>query len=207
MRGRFITIEGIEGSGKTTLLNYLQQRFVHYPIVITREPGGTKLGEEIRNLLLTQRQTAMPADAELLLMFAARAAHLDEVILPALMAGKWVLCDRFTDATYAYQGGGRGIAEQRIALLEAWTQKDLRPDYTILLDVPVEIGLARIQRRAQLDRFEQEAIIFHQRVRDTYLARAHAQPQRFCVIDATLPCVAINMAVEKFFTAWQPEWH
>jgi len=197
MLGQFITIEGIEGSGKTTLLSYLQQRFINYPLVVTREPGGTKLGEEIRNLLLTPRQSPLISDAELLLVFAARAAHLAEVIIPSLNARKLVICDRFTDATYAYQGGGRGIAEQRIAILESLVQNELRPNITLLLDLPVEIGLARAKQRAILDRFEQETLAFHQRVRDAYLVQAQSHPHRFYIIDASRPIAEINAIAEQ----------
>ncbi|CAK0768063.1 Thymidylate kinase [Gammaproteobacteria bacterium] len=199
MAGKLITVEGIEGCGKTTILTHLHQRFTaaQHPVLVTREPGGTALGEEIRSLLLAQRQEGMALDAELLLVFAARAAHLAGVIRPALMAGKSVLCDRFTDATYAYQGGGRGIPDERIVILESWVQDTLRPDYTLLLDVPVEIGLARIKHRATLDRFEQEKIDFHQRVRMTYLARAASSPQRFRVVDASQPLSVVTMDVDR----------
>ena len=187
MRGRFITLEGSEGSGKSTNLNYIHQRLQQagIEVVLTREPGGTPLGESIRELLLDHRQQAMASDTELLLMFAARAQHLNELIIPALNCGKWVLCDRFTDATYAYQGAGRGIANERIALLEQWVQGDLRPDLTFFLDLPVAQGLARAGARAELDRFEREEIDFFERVRQGYLSRAEAQPLRYRVVDAS----------------------
>ena len=197
MRGRFLTLEGSEGSGKSTNLNYIHQRLQQegIEVVLTREPGGTPLGESIRELLLDHRQQAMASDTELLLMFAARAQHLNELIIPALEAGKWVLCDRFTDATYAYQGAGRGIAHERIALLEQWVQGELRPDLTIFLDLPVAQGLARAGERAELDRFEREEIDFFERVRQGYLKQAEAQPQRYRVVDAspTLPEVQAQL--------------
>ncbi len=187
MRGRFITLEGSEGSGKSTNLNYIHQRLQQagIDVVLTREPGGTPLGESIRELLLDHRQQAMASDTELLLMFAARAQHLNELIIPALDAGKWVLCDRFTDATYAYQGAGRGIANERIALLEQWVQGALRPDLTFFLDLPVAQGLARAGERAELDRFEREEIDFFERVRQGYLSQAAEEPQRYRVVDAS----------------------
>jgi dTMP kinase len=187
MRGRFITLEGSEGSGKSTNLNFIHQRLQQsgLEVVLTREPGGTPLGENIRELLLDHRQQSMVSDTELLLMFAARAQHLNELILPALEAGKWVLCDRFTDATYAYQGAGRGISSDRIAQLEQWVQGELRPDLTVFLDLPVAQGLARAGERAELDRFEREEIDFFERVRQGYLIQAKAQPQRYRVVDAS----------------------
>ncbi|MCW8918878.1 MAG: dTMP kinase [Gammaproteobacteria bacterium] len=197
MRGRFITLEGSEGSGKSTNLNYIHQRLQQagIEVVLTREPGGTPLGEAIRTLLLDHRQQAMASDTELLLMFAARAQHLNELILPALAAGKWVLCDRFTDATYAYQGAGRGIDKERIAQLEQWVQGALRPDLTLFLDLPVAQGLARAGERAELDRFEREELAFFERVRQGYLSQATAQPQRYRVVDAapSLPQVQAQL--------------
>lgn len=184
--GRFITLEGGEGAGKSTNAAYFAKRLeaAGITLCVTREPGGTKLGEQIRELLLDPSSKDMHADTELLLMFAARAQHLNEIILPALHAGDWVLCDRFTDATYAYQGGGRGIDRQRIAELEAWVQQGFQPDMTILFDLPVETGLARAGKRGELDRFEQEQQSFFTAVRNTYLARAEQNPGRFRVIDA-----------------------
>ncbi len=185
--GRFITLEGSEGVGKSTNMAFMQHWLENAGIelLVTREPGGTALGETLRNILLDARQQAMCDDTELLLMFAARAQHLHEVIVPALQSGKWVLCDRFTDATYAYQGGGRGIAEHRIAELEQWVQGDLRPDLTLILDLDPQIGLQRAGKRSAPDRFEQEKQAFFQRVRQTYLDRAAASPQRYRVIDAS----------------------
>ena len=186
MSGRLITLEGIEGAGKTTQLG-LMRNFLEASgkqVVLTREPGGTRLGEEVRALLLGQRTEGMGMDTELLLMFAARAEHIHQVIGPALARGQWVLCDRFTDASYAYQGGGRGIPEQRIAALEDWVQKDLRPHLTLLLDLPVEQGLARAGRRGTADRFENETIAFFERIRRAYLELAQQNPQRYRVINA-----------------------
>lgn len=188
MRGRFITLEGSEGSGKSTNLAYIYEKLQQsgIDVILTREPGGTPLGEQIRALLLDHRQQAMASDTELLLMFAARAQHLNELILPALEQGKWVLCDRFTDATYAYQGAGRGIDEARIVTLEQWVQGDLRPDLTFFLDLPVEQGLARAGARSEPDRFEREQLDFFERVRQGYLRQAEREPQRYRVVDAAL---------------------
>jgi dTMP kinase len=195
MRGRFITLEGSEGSGKSTNLNYIHQRLQQAGIdlVLTREPGGTPLGENIRELLLDHRQQAMASDTELLLMFAARAQHLNELIIPSLETGKWVLCDRFTDATYAYQGAGRGIDTSRIAQLEQWVQGELRPDLTLFLDLPVAQGLARAGARAELDRFEREEIAFFERVRQGYLSQAAADPQRYRMVDAAPPLPEVQL--------------
>lgn len=188
MRGLFITLEGPEGGGKTTNREFLAQRLrdAGHEVVLTREPGGTPLAEKIRNLLLAEHDEPVAVDTELLLMFAARAQHINQLILPALEAGKVVLCDRFTDATYAYQGGGRGIDTRRIAVLEDFVQGSLRPDLTLLFDLPVEAGMARARRRGRLDRFEQEQQQFFEAVRNSYLQRAAADTQRFRVINAAL---------------------
>lgn len=186
MRGKFITVEGTEGVGKSSNMafveDYLKQAGIE--LVVTREPGGTPLAEKIRELLLDAKQDALCDDTELLMMFAARAQHLNELIIPALAKGQWVLCDRFTDASYAYQGGGRGIDESRIAELEQWVQGDLRPDLTLLLDMPVDEGLVRAGKRSEPDRFEQEKQTFFDKVRACYLERANKYPERFKVIDA-----------------------
>ncbi|NOX75790.1 MAG: dTMP kinase [Gammaproteobacteria bacterium] len=186
LKGRFITLEGGEGAGKSTQLAYVHQRLLAAgkTVHMSREPGGTELGEKIRALLLDQANTAMHSDTELLLMFAARAQHLAQLICPALSRGEWVLCDRFTDATYAYQGGGRGIDIARIRTLEDWVQGSLRPDLTLLLDLPVEQGLARAGERGELDRFEQEQRDFFERVRAVYRQRAAQEPGRYRIIDA-----------------------
>jgi dTMP kinase len=191
-RGRFVTVEGIEGVGKSTqlprLAQALEQRAV--PCVLTREPGGTPLAEKIRELVLAPGAEVLPDTAELLLMFAARAVHLENFIKPHLEAGRWVVCDRFTDATYAYQGAGRGFAVASITELERLVQHTLRPDLTLLLDAPVAAGLERARARnkghaAAADRFERERAEFFERVRAGYLARAAAEPERIAVIDAT----------------------
>lgn len=186
MSGLFITLEGPEGAGKTTNREYLAEhlRRAGLDVVLTREPGGTPLAERIRELLLAPSDEAMDADTELLLVFAARAQHIAEVIRPALARGAVVLCDRFTDATYAYQGGGRGLSQARIAALEAFVQGELRPDLTLVFDLPVEIGLARATARGRLDRFEQEGRAFFDAVRNTYLQRAAAEPARYRLVDA-----------------------
>ena len=189
MKGKFITVEGIEGVGKTTNIDFIHQQLqaAGRDVVLTREPGGTPLAEAIRGLLLDPAYTGMDSTCELQLMFAARAEHLAKVVWPALEQGQWVLCDRFTDATYAYQGAGRGIDSGVIARLEELVQGDFRPDLTLLLDVPVEIGLARAGKRGALDRFEQEKVAFFERVRNTYLEMAQRSPDRYRVIDASLP--------------------
>jgi dTMP kinase len=184
-RGRFISFEGIEGVGKTTALqfvrDYLDNQQIAY--VVTREPGGTPIAEAIRTVLLNHYDEEMCKDTELLLMFAGRAQNIAQVILPALQRGQWVLSDRFTDASFAYQGGGRGVAIQHIEELARWVQGDLRPDLTLLLDTPVEIGLNRVTSRGAKDRIEAEGVEFFQRVRETYLQLAKTHAQRFCIID------------------------
>jgi dTMP kinase len=189
MKGRFITVEGIEGVGKTTNIGFIHQllQAAGREVVLTREPGGTPLGEAIRRLLLDPEYTGMDSTCELQLMFAARAEHLAKVIWPALEKGQWVLCDRFTDATFAYQGGGRGIDTGVIARLEDLVQGDFRPDLTLLLDVPVAIGLARAGKRGALDRFEQEKVAFFERVRNSYHEMAKQYGKRYRIIDASLP--------------------
>ncbi len=204
MRGRFITVEGTEGAGKSSNLDFLEQllKGAGKRLVRTREPGGTTLGEEVRELLLGHRQDGMDETAELLLMFGARAEHIARVIEPALARGDWVLCDRFTDATYAYQGGGRGLDGGMIARLEQLVQGDLRPDLTLLLDLPIEVGLERAGKRSAPDRFEKEAAAFFQRIRQAYLDIADQQPRRVKRIDAsrTLPEVQeqIRQVTESF---------
>ena len=186
MRGLFITLEGPEGAGKTTNRAYLAEKLEAqgFQVALTREPGGTALAEQIRDILLAPHDEKMSVDTELLLMFAARAQHLAQVILPALEQGKIVICDRFTDATYAYQGGGRGLDCSRIALLEQFVQGDLRPDITLLFDLPVADGMARAVARGKLDRFEQEQQDFFEAVRQSYLQRAQDDPERFRMVNA-----------------------
>jgi|TARA_B100000749_G_scaffold241580_1_gene201972 dTMP kinase len=203
-RGQFITFEGTEGVGKSTQLtnaaSTLDQLGLDY--IVTREPGGTPMAEAIRELLLAPREEPVNEITELLLMFAARAQHLHTRILPALERGQWVLCDRFTDATFAYQGGGRGVPEERIALLETLVQGDIRPDHVIVLDAPVDTGMARARKRGELDRFEQEDLDFFQRIRDAYLARATAQPARYHVIDAARPLSEVSDQVSGLLNRW-----
>ncbi|MFW5823951.1 MAG: dTMP kinase [Marinobacter sp.] len=196
-RGRFITFEGTEGVGKSTQLETARQTLASagVRVLVTREPGGTPMAESIRELLLSPREEPVNVLAELLLMFAARAQHLHECILPALEQGTWVLCDRFTDATYAYQGGGRGVPAGQIATLEQLVQGKVRPDHIILLDAPVEVGMARARSRGAPDRFEQEKTAFFQRIRDCYLARAEAQPLRYHVVDAAQPLDEVSRQV------------
>ena len=197
MTARFITIEGGEGVGKSTNIQFitarLQQAGIDY--VLTREPGGTPLAEKVRELLLNEHDEAMAEMTELLLIFAARAQHLQQVIVPALKAGKWVVCDRFTDATYAYQGGGRGLNQDTIAALETLVQGSLRPDLTYLLDLSPDIGLARASKRAALDRFELEKIEFFERVRACYLERAALEPERCVVIDAAAELAQVQAEI------------
>ena len=188
--GRFLTIEGIEGVGKTTQVARLSKGLTDRGIahVVTREPGGTPLAEKIREIVLNAHDEALPPMAELLLMFAARGVHLANHVEPNLRAGRWVICDRFTDATYAYQGGGRGLSVDDIRLLESMVQGTRRPDLTVLLDAPVEQALRRARQRNQdaaADRFESERVEFFERVRETYRSRASAEPARFAKIDAS----------------------
>lgn len=204
---RFITLEGGEGAGKSTCLafirDFLAQRGL--PLVVTREPGGTPLAEEIRQLLLARREEQVAPNAELLLMFAARAQHLQQVVLPALSRGDWVLCDRFTDATYAYQGYGRHQPMQTIRDLERLVQGDLQPGLTLLLDLPVQEGLARAAARAEKDRFESEQDAFFERVRQGYRDRAAAEPARFRVIDASRPLGAVQNQIASVLGQWLAE--
>lgn len=195
MNGKFITIEGIEGAGKSTQLAFIQRYLTIHdkPLTLTREPGGTELGEQIRTLLLTPTESGMAVDTELLLMFAARAEHVSKVIKPALERGDWVISDRFTDATFAYQGGGRGIDQQRITEIADWTLNGLQPDLTFLFDLPVELGQQRVRSRNEaIDRFEQEKIDFFQQIRDCYLERAQQDPQRIKIIDASQSIIEIE---------------
>ncbi len=203
-KASFIVFEGIEGAGKSTqilrLQKYLQENNID--CVLTREPGGTEVSEAIREILLDKHLPAMHSDTELLLMFAARAEHLQKKILPALHAGRWVLCDRFTDASYAYQGYGRGIDLQRLADLEQWVQGDFRPDHVIVFDLPVETGLARAGRRSEADRFESENEAFFERVRAGYLQRAAMWPQRYHVVDASQDEEGVWQQVQHLAEDW-----
>lgn len=199
IRGKFITLEGGEGVGKTTnlafLKSYLQQHNI--PVIVTREPGGTVLAEKIRHLLLTIDSEKISECAELLLVFAARAQHIKHVIEPALSQGHWVLCDRFTDATYAYQGGGRNMRISTIEWLENLVQGTLRPDLTLLLDAPVDIGIERAKKRGVFDRFEAEKVTFFEHVRRAYLLQAELYPERITLIKANQPLTDVQRSIVK----------
>jgi dTMP kinase len=218
IRGKFITLEGGEGVGKTTNLvfikDYLEQHDI--PVVVTREPGGTKLAEKIRQLLLDKKSEAISEQAELLMMFAARAQHIKHVIEPALAQGKWVLCDRFTDATYAYQGGGRNMKISVIEGLENLVQGNLRPDLTLLLDAPVEVGIERAGKRGAFDRFESEQVSFFENVRRAYLLQAELHPERIKIVKANQPLVEVQRAIGDVMRIFlglsanhstTPSWH
>jgi len=194
--GLFLTFEGVDGAGKSTHVEWIVQKLRAYglTVVSTREPGGTEIGEKLRELLLHQ---PMGLECETLLMFAARAQHLKEIIRPALEAGSWVVCDRFTDATFAYQGGGRELGVERIAMLEQWVHPDCQPDCTWLFDVPLEVARERLDRTREKDRFEQEASSFFLRTREVYLSRAAQHPERFTVVDATAPIEDIRILLTE----------
>ncbi len=207
-RGLFITVEGGEGVGKSTNIAFLRQQLkdAGVELVVTREPGGTPLGEELRTVLLAVRDGGISAMAELLLIFAARAQHIEEVIEPALAAGRWVLCDRFTDATYAYQCGGRGLAREAVATLEVLVQGTLLPDCTLLLDAPVDTGMDRIRQRGKPDRFEREELAFFERVRGSYRQLATNSSGRYRIIDASQPLEAVQWQLlrvcEELIACW-----
>ena len=198
MSGRFITLEGGEGVGKTTNIAYIQVLLEEHkiPVLLTREPGGTVLAESIRQLLLDKEQEAIAEKTELLMMFAARAQHIKHVIQPALDKGTWVLCDRFTDATYAYQGGGRNMDLSTIQWLENFVQADLRPDLTLLLDAPIQLGMQRAAQRGKLDRFESEKMAFFEKVRQAYLSIAEQQSKRVKIIDATQSLESVQSQIK-----------
>ncbi len=207
-RGKFITLEGGEGAGKTTssafVARYLREQGI--AVLQTREPGGTPVGEAIRAVLLNPDLPDMHADTELLLMFAARNEHLQQVIIPALQTGSWVVCDRFTDATYAYQGYGRGLPLERITQIEQWVQAGLRPDYTLLFDIDVSSGMQRVRARSaqldtQIDRFEQEQLAFFERIRQGYLQRAANYPAQYRVIDASQPLPGVQGSLTNIMAA------
>ena len=208
-RGLFITLEGTEGVGKTTNLQHLTEQLAAHdiPHVVTREPGGTPLAEEIRGLLLANREEPVHGLTELLLMFAARSQHLHTFILPKLAEGTWVLCDRFTDATYAYQGGGREMGGAPVETLERLVQGDLRPDHVLLLEAPLAVGRERADARAgAADRFESEREAFFQRVQDAYRARAEADPQRYHRIDASRPLHAVQATLDQHLESIIGAW-
>jgi dTMP kinase len=193
--GCFITLEGVDGAGKSTHISWLVDFLQHlgHTVVSTREPGGTPLGEQLRHILLNQ---PMRLETETLLMFAARCEHVETVIRPALQAGAWVVCDRFTDATYAYQGGGRGLGAERVLGLEQWVHPDLAPDRTWLFDVPLAVARERLLSARQLDRFEQEDAAFFERTRQAYHERVQKNPQRFLVVDSTRSIAQIRHDLE-----------
>lgn len=196
----FITFEGVEGAGKTTNIDYIAEKIKAsgQEFILTREPGGTILGEKVRDLLISKELPEMHHDTELLLMFAARAEHVQRVILPALKKGLWVLCDRFTDASYAYQGAGRGISSNNIELLEKLVQGSLRPDVTFLFDLNAEVGLSRAQSRGETDRFEQQHIDFFNRVRDEYLNIAQKDSSRFRIVDAEYELATVQKQIDEY---------
>jgi len=208
--GCLITVEGPDGAGKTTQLPHIEywlsQRGV--PVLTTREPGGTVLGEALRELVLHGGEESIRPDAELLLIFAARAQHLQQRILPALQQGTWVLCDRFTDASYAYQGAGRRLGTERVRALETWLQGDFRPDLTLLLDVPVAVSSERAKARGQLDHFERDTLLLRPAIREAYLAQAAKHPERIQVIDASRTVAQVQQAIatclETFFECLRP---
>lgn len=197
-QGKFITLEGIDGAGKSTQLAWIIELLQRSGLtaVVTREPGGTSLGEQLRALLLDKSIT-MHAETEALLIFAARREHLDKVIMPALLQGQWVISDRFTDASFAYQGGGRGLDTDKLTILEQWTHGTLQPDLTLYFDVPVELGQQRVSQAKTIDRFEKEQADFFQRVRATYLDRAKQFPDRIKLIDSSQSVAEVKAAVER----------
>lgn len=201
MRGQFITLDGIDGAGKSTHLAFMKNWFAEHGIdaVFSREPGGTPVGEALRGLLLDP-DTKASLNTETLMMFAARMQHIEDVIEPALASGKWVVSDRFTDATFAYQGGGRGVPLARIQILEDWVQQGLQPDLTLLLDVSLAVSEERLARSREKDRFEQEARDFFERTRNVYLARAQAHPERYTVLDSSQPVDAVQAQINAVLT-------
>jgi dTMP kinase len=196
-RGKFITVEGVEGVGKSTNMDFIARRVeaAGFDVKRTREPGGTPMAERIRDMLLEHGDEPLPDLAELLLFFAARTLHIENSIRPALAAGSWVICDRFTDASRAYQGAGRGLNMEHINTLAGWVHGDLQPDMTVLLDAPAEIGMSRAASRGETDRLESEHMSFYNRVRDHYLALAEAEPDRFSVIDASQALDAVQVQI------------
>ena len=197
-QGLFITLEGGEGTGKSTNASFMADylRAQGKQVLLTREPGGTPVAEAIRSVLLDASLPAMTMETELLLMFAARHEHLQQKILPALAQGTWVICDRFTDSSYAYQGYARGVDLPRIAQLEQWTQGDIRPDYVFVFDLPVEIGMARAKARSLADRFEQEQLAFFEKVRQGFLTRAAQFPERYPIIQAQQPLAQVQAQLQ-----------
>lgn len=201
--GKFITVEGIEGVGKSTNIDFLTAAFEQrgHKVLTTREPGGTPMADRIRQLLMEHGDEPMPDIAELLLMFAARALHVNNVIQPALAAGTWVICDRFTDSSRAYQGAGRGLPQEDINQLAQWVHGDLQPDLTILLDAPAETGMSRAEKRGAPDRIEIERGDFFKRVRQCYLELAASEPERFVVVDASQDLASVQQHLGDVVTA------
>ena len=197
-KGMFLSLEGSEGVGKTTSLKFIQEYIesLGHQVLITREPGGTPMAEELRNILLAEREEKVEANTELLLMFAARCQHVSQVIKPALQAGKWVICDRFVDASFAYQGGGRELGFSRIEALEKWCLGDFKPDLTLLLDMSVEEGIARTKKRGKADRFETEKMAFYERIRAAYLKRAEDDPERIIIVDGTPDIATVQSSLK-----------
>lgn len=202
-RGKFITVEGVEGVGKSTNMEFIVARIetAGFNVMRTREPGGTPMAEQIRQMLLQHGDEALPDLAELLLFFAARSLHIENAIRPALATGTWVICDRFTDASRAYQGAGRGQTMEKINTLANWTHGDLNPDLTVLLDAPEDIGMRRAQKRGATDRLESEQLSFYARVRQQYLALAEQEPERFAVIDASRPLAEVQAQIAVIIDA------
>jgi dTMP kinase len=196
-KGMFVTVEGVEGVGKSTNMDFIAERVTAagFAVLISREPGGTPMAERIRDMLLQHGEEPLPDLAELLLFFASRTLNIENAIRPALAAGTWVLCDRFTDASRAYQGAGRGLDMNRINTLAEWAHGDLNPDMTVLLDAPAEIGMQRAANRGETDRLESEQMSFYKRVRAQYIALAENEPQRFTVIDASQPLAAVQVQI------------
>ena len=201
---QFISVEGNEGVGKTTAIQYIAHLFTQYkqPYMLTREPGGTEIAEKIRRVLLDSYQEKMADETELLLMFAARAQHVATVIKPALAEKKWVISDRFVDASYAYQSGGRQLSPTRLKMLDDWVLQGFKPGLTLLLDAPVEVCLSRMRNRGGLDRIENESIAFFERVRETYLMRAKAEPKRFVLIDTNCALEKVKSQIAKAFESY-----
>ncbi len=197
-KGMFISLEGSEGVGKTTSLNFICDyvKSLGHEVVVTREPGGTPMAEELRNILLTERDEKVESNTELLLMFAARCQHVNQVIIPALENGQWVICDRFVDASYAYQGGGRGLDFSHIESLENWCLNGFKPDLTLLLDMSVEEGIARTKKRGKADRFEIEKMNFYENIRSAYLKRAENEPERMFIVDASPEIAVVQQSLK-----------
>ncbi|MBV1909201.1 MAG: dTMP kinase [Kangiellaceae bacterium] len=206
-KAMFLTLEGSEGVGKTTSLKFVKEYIesLGHEVLVTREPGGTPLAEELRSILLSERDEVVETNTELLLMFAARNQHVQQVIKPALKKGIWVICDRFVDASYAYQGGGRGIDINKIKQLEHWCLGDFSPDLTILLDMSVEVGIERTKKRGKADRFEVEKMAFFEKIRNAYLTRAEQEPNRIIVVDAAPDPETVQLSLKSLLDKHCPK--